>query len=129
MTTTHKLIATIPCGDPDLGAEIETEITFTYLKGAPEQGPSYYSGGQPADPDEIEFVSVLRLVDTKPAPFNGAFADLEQDRLEMLALNWLETDEGQELACLAVEDDDNDARERAAEDRAEMRREDRERDR
>lgn len=37
---------------------IEVEIKFSCLFGAPEQGPTYASGGQPADPDEVELISV-----------------------------------------------------------------------
>lgn len=39
--------------------DVELLITFNWIKGAPEQGPSYSSGGQPADPDEIELIMVI----------------------------------------------------------------------
>lgn len=101
----HKTIQTLPVGDPDLGAEVEVEITFSFLQGAPEQGPSYASGGQPADPDEVELVKAVRLCNGKPAPFDGAFADLEQGQLDDLATTWLESDEGYSIACtVAMED-------------------------
>lgn len=123
--TTHKLLATMPCGDPDLGAEVEAMVTFTYLKGAPEQGPSYASGGQPADPDEIEFVSAEHCCNGKPAPFHGGFADLEQNHLDDLAEAWLESDEGQVEACGIVCEDDLRAQDDAADMRAEMWKDDR----
>lgn len=116
--THHKLTAVIPHGDPDLGAEIECEITFAFLKGAPEQGPSYASGGQPADPDEIEVVKVVHLVNGKPSPFYGVYADLEQAALEDMASEWLQED-GFAEACEVVASDDEAAREYAAELRAE----------
>lgn len=114
MTTKHKLWATIPHGDPDIGAEIECEITFTFLKGAPEQGPSYASGGQPADPDEIEFVSAAPMV-------SGKYYDAGATHLEWLddlARDWLESDDGTAEAYATVRDDDDAAREYAAELRA-----------
>lgn len=125
MSTKHKLLATIPVGDPDLGAEQECEIVFTFLKGAPEQGPSYASGGQPADPDEIEFVGARPIIDGKPSIYSGAFADMQMETLGELARDWLESEDGQAAAYEAVRDDDDAAREYAAEMRAEMRREDR----
>ena len=116
MSTTHKLIACIPHGDPDLGAEIECEIAFTYLKGAPEQGPSYYSGGQPADPDEIEFVSAVQLVNGKPVPrYHSAFQAMHDELIADLARDWLETEDGVSEAMATVAADDDEARERAAE--------------
>jgi len=125
MSTKHKLRATIPCGPADLGAEVDVEVTFTYLKGAPEQGPSYYSGGQPADPDEIELVKATPLAaNGKPAPYYGAFADMEQASLDDLVRDWLETDDGITAAMDAVEADMEAGREFRDELRAEMRRND-----
>lgn len=40
---------------------------YTFSKGSPATGPSYASGGEPADPDEIEFVKVeINTTDTDP---------------------------------------------------------------
>jgi hypothetical protein len=129
MPSTHKFVATIPCGDPDLGAEVDCEIVFSFVRGAPAQGPSYATGGQPADPDEVELVKTTRLVNGKRTPYTGAFAHLEQELLDLYAITWLATDDGQAAACEQVYDDDCAAREqaeelRAEELRAEMRRED-----
>jgi hypothetical protein len=52
MTSTHTMLAYCPFGV----GEIEVKICFTFRKGAPAQRPSYASGEQPADPDEIELV-------------------------------------------------------------------------
>ena len=38
------------------GQERQVSITFTYVRGTPEQGPSYASGGEPATGPEIEIV-------------------------------------------------------------------------
>ena len=106
MSSTHTIDAIIPVGDPDLGAEIEARITFTFNERVAEQGPSYASGGQ-------------------PAPYGGAFADLEQSTLNAIASAWLESDDGQ---CQAIEqalDDLQAAEDDADEQRAEQRAEDR----
>jgi hypothetical protein len=115
--TQHKMIAVIPHGDPDIGAEVECEIVFSFFKGAPEQGPSYASGGQPADPDEIELVRVRPIIGGKPSEYGGAYADMEQSSLEAIAEDWL-LEDGFADACEVVASDDADAREYAAELRA-----------
>jgi hypothetical protein len=117
MSTRRKLVTTIGYGDPDLGAEIEVEIAFEHTPGAPEQGPSYASGGQPADPAEIEFVSARHMVNGKPAPFL-VFPEMQQEWLDDLARDWLESDEGESAAYEAVADDDERGREYAAEMRS-----------
>lgn len=125
MKTTHKLLATMPCGDPDLGAEVEAMVTFTYLKGAPEQGSSYASGGQPADPDEIEFVSAEHYCNGKPAPFHGGFSADEQKWLDDVAVAWLCANDGYHAALGVAVDDGLRAQDDAADMRAEMRKDDR----
>lgn len=120
MATKHKLIATIPHGDPDIGAEVECEITFNYTPGRP--AVMYLQNGDPgypADPSEIEFISAAPFCNGKPSPFYGAFADLEQASLNDLAEAWLYSDDGEEAAMQEV----SGAAEDAAEYRAEMRRE------
>lgn len=51
-------------GDDDDG-ETEVCVTYTYYPGCPEQGPSYDSGGQPAEAPEVEIIECTRLDDTK----------------------------------------------------------------
>jgi hypothetical protein len=120
--STHKLMATLPHGDPDLGAEIECQITFSYTRGRP--AVMYLRNGDPgypADPAEIELVSATPTQD-------GKYYSAGAENLEWLhdfARDWLESDDGQNAAFEAVADDDERAREYAAEARAEMRREDR----
>ena len=104
MKTTHTLIATIPHGDPDQGAELECKITFTFLKGAPAQGPNYYHGGQPADPDEIEFVKAEHYCNGKPSPFSGVFADMEQSSLDTLAETWLYDNETEAYEAMEAQE-------------------------
>ena len=122
----HEIDATIPVGDPDLGAAIEVRITFTFHGRVAEQGPTYASGGQPAEGAVAEWSSAVALEDGKPAPYGGHFKDLEQSSLDTVASAWLESDEGQAQAIEQALDDlqaaEDDADERRAEQRAEDRR-------
>ena len=116
--STHKLMATIPHGDPDLGAEIECEITFTYSPGRP--AVMYLRNGDPgypADPDEIEFLSAAPYCNGKPSPFLD-YADMQHDTLDDLARAWLESEDGVSEAMATVDADDDAARDYAAELRA-----------
>ena len=111
--STHKLMATLPHGDPDLGAEIECQITFSYTRGAP---PIIYpaDNADPGWPDEIEFVSAAPYCNGKPSPFLD-YADMQQATLDDLARDWLESEYGVSEAMATVAADDDEARERAAE--------------
>ena len=129
MSSTHKIDATIPVGDPDQGAEIEARITFTYQPRVAERGPTYSSGGQPAEPEMAEWVSAERLINGKPSPFYSAFADLEKGSFDAACEAWLESDEGQAQAIEHALDKIDGDRASAEEHRDEMRREDRENDR
>ena len=53
--------------------EIMLDVTYSYSPGAPEQGPSYASGGQPAEAAEIEItgMSVNGIENKKACPFCG----------------------------------------------------------
>lgn len=55
MTTKHTLTAHCPFG---IG-ETEVKVTYTYTAGRPAQGPSYASGGEPAEPPEVELVEAV----------------------------------------------------------------------
>lgn len=112
MATTHKITATRRGNVNGMDFDEEYEITFEYRKGAPEQGPSYASGGQPADPDEIEFVSI-----TPGAGDQGGFSDIAQRWLEDEARDWLETDGFDKAMSIVIADQDA-AREYAADLRA-----------
>ena len=101
----HTMHVTIPHGDPDIGAECDVAITFTYRPGTPFR--MYKRNGDPADPPdppEVEFVEAQPL-DGKGKPFSygGAFADLEFAHLQDIARDWLETDEGFNQACDCAE--------------------------
>ena len=81
MSSKRTLTAYCPFG---LG-EIEVRVIYTYTAGRPPRGPSYASGGEPADPPEIEFVSVAL-----PGSTLGA---AHQQLLDTWAEEWL-ADEG-----------------------------------
>ncbi|CAB4147117.1 hypothetical protein UFOVP1020_7 [uncultured Caudovirales phage] len=121
----HTINAVIPVGDPDLGAAIDCRITFTFHGRVEEQGPSYASGGQPAEGAVAEWMSAVAIEDGKPAPYGGHFAELEQSSLDSIASAWLESDEGQAQAIEQALDDLQEDLDRTADDRAEQRAEDR----
>ena len=40
---------------------------YTFKRGSPASGPTFYSGGEPGDPDEVEFVKVeINTTDEDP---------------------------------------------------------------
>lgn len=100
--STFTLLATIPVGPSDLGAETEALVTFTYRPGAPATGPTYASGGDPGYAPEVEFVDAYPYCNGKPSAYYGAFADLEFANLQDVARSWLENDDGFNEACAHV---------------------------
>lgn len=81
---THTLTAYCPVG---LG-EIEVEITYRFTPGRPARGPSYASGGEPADPPEVEFISARSKVKD----------DFVKAMLVEWAEEWLASDDGWDKA-------------------------------
>lgn len=117
MSRTKHTLRTIYPADED---DVEVEITFTFLRGAPERGPTYASGGQPADPDDVGLVSVRTI-----NPNLMLCADpAQQPALDKWAADWLQGEGFAEAIEHAAEDDiaDMDARDEA---RMEERRADR----
>lgn len=100
--STHKIDATIGVGDPDLGAEVEARITFTYHKAV---DAVMYGTPQPGEPAHVEFVSVEKLVNGQPRGFDGSFADLEKENFADIAEAWLLSDDGQAQAIEEALDD------------------------
>ena len=112
MATKHKMRAYCPFG---LG-EVAVDIVFNYSPGRP--AVMYLRNGDPgypADPPEVEFVS--------------ASIEVDDWLLNKMAAEWAEeylaSDEGFTAACEAAEDRAEYDRERAAEMRAELMKEDR----
>jgi hypothetical protein len=100
------------------GTDVPVEFTFTCSPVIPEQGPSYSSGGQPAEGGEVEILSALVLIK------HGT--PVKTEKYE--APDWLHyilCDDEDVIEALreAAQEDEVDAREYAAEMRAEMRRE------
>jgi len=72
-----------------LGAsDIPIYIEYNFTPGSPEQGPSYSSGGQPADPAEIEITKIVILDHEIPA--GNLFNFLASDELFIDELHLLE---------------------------------------
>lgn len=94
--------------------ENEHEITFEFRAGRPEVRTLRNGDpGYPADPDEIEFVSIT----PDAGDHVGGFYDIAQRWLEDEAREWLETD-GFDEAMRVVAEDAEAARDDAAELRA-----------
>jgi hypothetical protein len=85
-TITAHMEVNFPGTDPTETetANITVEITYTATGGAPEHGPTYDCGGQPAEPVEIELVSA-KLID-------GDGIGLTSEQLTDRAESWLEND-------------------------------------
>lgn len=101
-------------------AELEVEVSYTVLWGAPEQGPSYACGGQPADADEVDDIRV-ETIEGKPRPWNLGYGFLKDDDLAADIIEKLDTDHHRaEMISQAAEDDDgpdpDDARDAAYDD-------------
>jgi len=60
-TTLKKFDWTLDLGD--LG-EIDVELSYSFSPGSPARGPSYSSGGEPADTPEVE-IWKIRLFDNE----------------------------------------------------------------
>lgn len=99
---------------------IEVRIGYTFHPGQREQGPTYASGGQPAEPASVEFDSAEIQVDGKWIAAPGDLAKWAAAELEGRCRG-----DAVSTAEAEIADDEIDARERAAEARAEMRAEDR----
>lgn len=105
----HKMKVSLAHGPADLGAEVDLEISFEYRAGSPAKGPTYFHGGLPADPPEIEFISCK-------GPLEGDGRDkYRQATFDLLAEQFLEGDGGFAEALEIVAADDERAREYAAE--------------
>ena len=90
------------------------DIQFTYTPGSPARGPSYSSGGEPADPAEVEIISAkIFKPDGLGTPDDATVMDW--------ANGWLDTDAGYNEACNAAETqmqpDPDEAYERMRDDR------------
>lgn len=86
--TDHTLTIDLPMGDPDKGAEVRLEITFRLI-----------SGGLTNEPDRIEFVSCVGLLE------GDAYDDHRQNTYDHVAEMYLDSDVGTDQALLVVAED------------------------
>lgn len=112
--STHKIDAVRSGTSQGMDWDIDYTITFNFVRGAPAQGPSYSSGGQPADPAEISFVSI-----SPDAGDHGVYTDIAQKWLVEWAEEWLAEhhDEAIEIAEQDMQPDPDAARDAAIDDR------------
>lgn len=61
--------------------DIEVLVEYTYIPGTPERGPSYSSGGEPADPPEVELQGVWLLNNLGKKVEEIELTDADQDRI------------------------------------------------
>jgi hypothetical protein len=67
MSKRYTFAACLTWGGDIQTGEADVECSYTVAWGRPARGPSYASGGEPADPDEIGDVQIL-TVNGKPWP-------------------------------------------------------------
>jgi hypothetical protein len=101
MTTKHKLRAFLPVGDRDLGAEIEAELAFSFTPGSADYYNRRIGTWEQGWGEEIELISAEPYCNGKPAPFLD-YAAFQQDSLNELAAQWLESDVGRAAALVPV---------------------------
>lgn len=107
----HTIIAERSGHTDGMDWEAEYEIAFDFVKGSP--AIIWGDPPQPAEPDEVSFVSVKPVIGVLD---HGAFTDLAQADLDDWAREWL--DENYAAAIDTVSGDDERAREYAADLRA-----------
>jgi hypothetical protein len=78
MSRRYTYATTLSWGGDVTTAEVEVEVSYAVTWGAPARGPSYASGGQPADPDEIDDIR-LEKVEGKPRPWGMGYGFISDD--------------------------------------------------
>ncbi len=53
--------------------DVVLAVTFAYVPGTPARGPSYASGGEPADPPEVDLLTIEWSEKPQPWPAKHAF--------------------------------------------------------
>jgi hypothetical protein len=95
--------------------EVELRIFYTWIPGQPQQGPTYASGGEPAEPAELEFHHVEQLITA--APGHGT-TWVRTSEFDDWAESYLLGGDGYDKACEQAQEDSqpdpDDARDRAA---------------
>jgi len=102
MTTRHTMISDLnvrfrPIGMVDMeNATIRVQIDYSYTPGVPARGPSYYSGGEPAEGAEVSVLDATLLDGDGLDPPRSVLLDWCQDFLD---------DDGYDKACEIAEDE------------------------
>lgn len=94
MSSHHIILAKITHETGEESVDLEIFVTFNYTPGRPESGPSYYSGGEPAEPAEVEF-ECADLVGPEGVVVDQAVVD-------KLSEDWLASDGGYAEACISA---------------------------
>lgn len=76
-------------------SDVELVVTYSVTPGRPETGPTYSCGGTPAEPDEVEIVSIKH--NGKPV----TLSDAEEERLLEMAIGRAGDDLADEAAAEA----------------------------
>lgn len=122
MARRYTYVCTLSWGGDEPTAEVEVEVSYTLTPGCPEQGPSYASGGQPAEYPAIDDIR-LEKVEGKPRPW-GMYSGYIANEDDEFATECIEKIEGSERHLEAMineaserdASDEDDARERRHED-------------
>ena len=72
-------------------------VKYTYIRAVPEEGPSYASGGQPAEPAEIEIIEASIVDDDDEVMgllFDKWWPDVAEKSADDLIANAEETNRG-----------------------------------
>jgi hypothetical protein len=108
----YHYACTLSWGGDEPTAELEIECSYTVAWGAPEKGPSYGSGGQPADPDEIDDIKIVS-VDGKPWPVDLSYGFMSDAATHNLLEEKLLADHEDWMVRHATDQDDADRDEAA----------------
>lgn len=89
----HYILTCIEVSDGDDAVLPLFEIKFYFTPGQREIGPSYDSGGEPAEPAEVEFISATCI--------DSDGLTLTQAQIDKLACDWMLTEYGREAMVTA----------------------------
>lgn len=78
MSRRYTYTTELTWGGDEPTAEHEVTVSYTVAWGAPEQGPTYWHGGLPADPDEVDDIR-LEAVDGKLRPCGMGYGFIKDD--------------------------------------------------
>lgn len=89
-----------------LWVEIELEIEGTYIPHVPERGPSYCSGGEPAEPAHIEDAKILSIWTEVHGTKEPVKYQIKPTENILQRLEAIFSEEVEEELCSAAENDE-----------------------